>query len=436
MKPDYWINYLKQKWYKLRGNEEDFPLESQIYHSFSIIVILALLIMLPTNFLLGQYVSVALCVISIFLQIGAFYLSRYKGNTKLAILISCILSNLFLCANYFYNAGILGPTLMACSVTLFILMVVVSQEMIFFWFVVNLFLASLISFIEYHYPRSVTGYYEVRSYHFANIMTIYVIGIIVLFVGTTYIRHSYQKEKDSSAEKAFNLERLNNEKDKIFSIIAHDLKTPLASIQQFLNLLTHIEIDSNERKWIEGNLLKATTSTQELLENLLQWSKNQLEGTEMHISKINLKSNLKKALDMLNVVAQNKNIKLNATIADDIIVLADTDMLQLIIRNLLHNAIKFTRIGGMVDLIAKTDDRICTISITDNGVGMSETVQDEAFSLKIKSTYGTDNEKGTGLGLVLCKEYIELQSGKIWFSSQQDVGSVFNISLPLAILPN
>ena len=193
-----------------------------------------------------------------------------------------------------------------------------------------------------------------------------------------------------------------------------------------------MEIDCKDRKWIEANLLKATTNTQELLTNLLQWSKNQLDGTDIHLSLINLKTNLKKALDVIQIVAQTKDIKLNISIADDIVVFADPDMLQLIIRNLLHNAIKFTPKGGIVDILASTFDNKCIIKIIDNGVGMNKTAQEKVFSLKIKSTYGTDSENGTGLGLVLCKEYTELQGGKIWFSSEENVGSVFYLSLPLA----
>lgn len=436
MKPDMWIYYFRKQWHWMRGYGEDFPLENQMYNSFSIIIIFALFIMLPTNLLLGFKVSAWLCGIIIIAQAYGFYLSRIKGKLNLAILISAVLANVFLCVNYFFNAGISGPTFIMCATTLFVLMIVVKKKDMFKWFVVNLLLTSTLSFLEFCYPYLIEGYYSERSYMFADIMTPYVIGIMLLYVGATYIRNSYEREKDSASERAIILEKLNTEKDKLFSIISHDLKTPLASIQQYLDLLIHMELKSDERKWIESNLLKATTNTQELLANLLQWSKNQLEGTDLRLHNINLRKNLKKALDVINVVAQSKDIKINIIIADDINVIADADMLQLVIRNLLHNAIKFTQKGGIVDIVASTVTNKCIISIIDNGVGMSKASQEEVFSLKIKSTYGTDNENGTGLGLVLCKEYTELQGGKIWFSSQKDVGSVFNVSLPLAILNN
>jgi len=433
MKPNLWIYQLKKNWYNLLGNDQDFPLESRIYHSFSIIIIISLIIFVPINFLLGIYIAAVLCLITIITLCLTFYISRFKGKTNLAIFISSIIANLSLCINYFYNSGINGPTLLICAITLFVVMMVVRKEKLFTWFVVNFFLISIISFLDYMYPNLVVVNYDERSHQFADIMVSYVIGIIILYFGITYIRNSYQKEKNSSIEKALILEKLNNEKDKLFSIISHDLKTPLASVHQYLELLTHMEIKSNDRKWIESNLLKTTIHTQELLSNLLQWSKNQLKSNDLNLFDLNLKISLKKALEIINVFAEAKNIKLNVIIADDIIVLADVDMLQLIIRNLLYNALKFTPKGGVVDIVASTVYDKCIISIIDNGVGMSKNTQEEAFSLKIKSTYGTDNENGTGLGLVLCKEYTELQGGKIWFSSELNVGSVFNILLPLAI---
>ena len=432
MKPDELIHYFKEKWYWLRGYDSEFAMENQMYHTFSIIVIFALLIMLPTNLLLGFHVSAVLCCITIILQIILFYHSRFRGKTQLAILVSGISANLFLFINYFYNAGISGPTLMICSVTLFVLMAVEKRERMFGWFVVNLCIMSIISFLEFQFPSLIFVNYSERGHQFADIMTAYVLGTMLLYVGSTYIRGSYQREKDSASERALTLGKLNSEKDKLFSIISHDLKTPLASIQQYLDLLSHMEVECTERKWIEANLLKATTNTQELLTNLLQWAKNQLEGPDIHLSLINLKPNLKKALDVIHIVAQTKDIKLNTSIADDIIVYADPDMLQLVIRNLLHNAIKFTPKGGIVDILASSFNNKCIISIIDNGVGMNKTAQEKVFSLKIKSTYGTNNENGTGLGLVLCKEYTELQGGKIWFNSEENVGSVFYVSLPSA----
>lgn len=425
------IDFLKKKWQHLKGKDEDFSVQAQIYHSFSIVIIIALFVIITINLLLGLNVSALLCGMAIATQSIVFYQSRFKGKLKLAIIISCVQSNFFLCINYFFNAGIAGPTLMVCSVTLFIILTVVSKQKMFTWFVINLLLATAIVFLECKFPFLIMNTYSQKADLFTDNLTGYIINIMLLYIGTTYIRDSYEKEKKSANDKALTLQKLNNEKNKLFSIISHDLKTPLASIQQYLDLLTQMELDTEERKWIEANLLKATTNTQELLTNLLQWSKTQMEGPEINLSPINLKQNFKNALDVIKVVAQTKNITINSLIDDEIIVIADSNMLQLVLRNLLHNALKFTNKGGKVDVVASTMANKCLISIIDNGVGMDKATQDEIFSLRISSTFGTENENGTGLGLLLCKEYTQLQGGKIWFSSQKNVGTVFNVSLPL-----
>ncbi len=430
IKTDALFYSLKKIWYKLRGGNNDFPLQNQIYHSFSIIIIGALFIMLPINLFLNLKVPAILCGLTIVLQSFVFYLSRYKGKLNLAILISSIQSNVFLCINYFFNAGIAGPTLLICLLTMFVVLMVVPKKQMFYWFAINLLLASAIVFIEYNFPKFIVGVYIKKVDLFIDNLTGYIVCILLLYVGITYIRDSYEKEKKSTTDKASILEKLNNEKNKLFSIISHDLKTPLASIQQYLDLITHSDIDIGERKWIEKNLLVATTSSLDLLNNLFAWCKTQMEGCDVNLEHLNLNKTIKKTIDLINVSAKAKNITLNNKINDDVFLKADANMLHLVIRNLLHNAIKFTPKNGIVCIEGVNVNNICRISVVDTGVGMSDLAQKQAFSLKINSTYGTNNEAGTGLGLVLCEEYTQLQNGKIWFTSKLNEGTVFNLEFP------
>lgn len=295
---------------------------------------------------------------------------------------------------------------------------------------INLLLASAIVLIEYNFPKFIVGVYLKKADLFINNLTGYIVCILLLYVGVTYIRDSYEKERKSAADKASILEKLNNEKNKLFSIISHDLKTPLASIQQYLDLLTNMEVDLDERKWIEKNLLVATTSSLDLLNNLFAWCKTQMEGCDVNLEHLNLNKTIKKTIDLMNVFAKAKNITLNSNINEDVFLKADANMLHLVIRNLLHNAIKFTPKNGMVCIEGVNINNICRISVVDTGVGMSDLAQKQAFSLKINSTYGTNNEAGTGLGLVLCEEYTHLQNGKIWFTGKVNEGTVFNLEFP------
>lgn len=428
---DTLIFYLTKKWYLLRGSGTHFTLQNQIYHSFSIIILGALFIMLPVNLLLGLKVSALISLLSILLQFFLFYQSRYKGGLNFAILISCIQANVFLCVNYFFNSGIAGPTLIICEVTLFVVLIVVPKQQMFKWFVINLLLASFIIVLEYNFPTLIINPYTTRASLFFDNLSGYVISVMLLYIGVSYIRTSYDREKQSANDKALALEKLNDEKNKLFSIISHDLRTPLASIQQYLDLLTQMELADGERKWLEANLLKATTNSLDLLNNLFAWCKTQMEGCDVNLQKLNLKNTLKKPLSIMTLVAQSKNVNLIVNINKDAALIADPNMLQLIIRNILHNAIKFTSPNGTVSVEAKNVGENCLITISDNGIGMDDMAQVEAFSLKIKSSFGTNNETGTGLGLVLCKEYTQLQNGKIWFTSKKNEGTVFNLQFPI-----
>lgn len=167
-----------------------------------------------------------------------------------------------------------------------------------------------------------------------------------------------------------------------------------------------------------------------MMANLLSWSKSQLEGVRVNIQHLYL---LKTLHDMLKVevsMAQEKGIHLTYHINENIFVKADPNMLLLVIRNLISNAIKFTDAGGNIQLIAVVEGD-CKISITDSGRGIEEADQKHVFSLKAKSTFGTNNEKGVGLGLILCKEFTELQNGSISFTSKMGVGTSFVVSVPV-----
>ncbi|TAH02991.1 MAG: sensor histidine kinase [Sphingobacteriales bacterium] len=427
---DDYIYYSKKKWLVMRGSSNHFSIQNQIYHSFSIIIIAAFVIFLPINLFLGLLVSALLCALAIAFQSILLYQSRYKGRLNLAILVSCLLSNIILCANYFYNSGIAGPTLIISAAILFLLLIVVPKQQMFKWFAINILLASAAVYIEYKFPQLIIGSYTTKANMFVDNLASYIIGIMLLYIGVAYIRASYDKEKQTVNDKALALEKLNYEKDKLFSIISHDLKTPLASIQQYLDLLTQMELDAEERKWLEANLLKATTNSLDLLNNLFAWCKTQMDGCDVNLQNLNLDNALKKPLNIMHHVAQNKKINLNVDIKKDVILIADTNMLQLVIRNLVHNAIKFTPQGGTVNIAANNLGNNCIITISDNGLGMDDIAQNDAFTVKIKSSFGTNNETGTGLGLVLCKEYTQLQNGKIWFTSKKNEGTVFNLEFP------
>ena len=187
----------------------------------------------------------------------------------------------------------------------------------------------------------------------------------------------------------------------------------------------------SEKESIKKDLLNSTIYTQQMLSNLLSWSKTQMHGVKVNGVKVNVKDVLKSTFQIHQTIAAEKGIHLANQLKPDVYIIADTDMLQLVVRNLISNAIKFTSPGGEIIISSDVVDDECRIMIKDNGIGIPFEEQANIFSLKVNSVYGTKNEKGVGLGLVLCKEFTELQNGKIGFESKPGIGSIFYISFKL-----
>ena len=240
----------------------------------------------------------------------------------------------------------------------------------------------------------------------------------------------------SIQEYANKLEEINATKDKFFSIIAHDLKNPFAG---FLGLTQILAKDMQKFSLSELyefglNLNKSANSLYKLLENLLDWARMQ-NGTIIYNPDMCVLSYLiKQNIDIVKEIADKKNIELAYEIPADILINADVSMLNSIFRNLISNAIKFTENGGKVEIgiIESTDDKYITAYVKDNGIGMSQELISKLFRIDKKvSRLGTAGESSTGLGLLLCKEFIEKHKGKLWVDSQTDIGSTFYFSMPI-----
>lgn len=225
---------------------------------------------------------------------------------------------------------------------------------------------------------------------------------------------------------------MNAEKSKLFSLISHDLRNPLASIQSYLELMREIELGPDDKKQMETELLYVVNSTQEMLYNMLIWSRTQLDGQHVNLAPVDVAAAIHPILKINKMAVTKKKISLDTSIDASIRVMADINMLQLIVRNLLGNAAKFTPAGGAIFISTSKTGNKCLISVKDSGAGIDKNRQHDIFSLKVRSTFGTNNEKGVGLGLYLCKEYTIAQHGRLWFENNPEGGSTFYLELPLA----
>ena len=237
-------------------------------------------------------------------------------------------------------------------------------------------------------------------------------------------------------ESEKNLKELNATKDKLFSIIAHDLKSPFTSILGFSGLLTESfeSLNVGEIKDFVKHIDNSAKNTLYLLENLLNWAKSQTGQLVYYPDNLNLQQLIQIEINILSSAAKIKNITINFDTTSEVFVFSDQNMLQTVIRNLISNAIKFTYPGGIIDIFVESGRGMAQIRVSDNGMGMERQILESLFSLdKNFTSKGTAQESGTGLGLVICKEFIEKNSGQIWVESEPGKGSKFYITLPLAL---
>jgi signal transduction histidine kinase len=234
-----------------------------------------------------------------------------------------------------------------------------------------------------------------------------------------------QKQKEQ-------LEELNFTKDKFFSIIAHDLRIPINSLLGFTNLLSNYAdaMTTEEVKKISEDLNKSLQNVLQLIEDLLTWARSQMNKVDFKPEQISVNDIIREDIELSNILFQKKEITLETEISPNLQAFADADHVKFVLRNLVTNALKFTNRNGKVSIKAFEQDKMIWIQVVDNGVGIPQEIQDKMFQLDaIKSTKGTDNEKGTGLGLVLCKEFVRKNGGDIWVKSQEGEGSCFTFSL-------
>lgn len=230
------------------------------------------------------------------------------------------------------------------------------------------------------------------------------------------------------------IQKLLDDKNQFFSIIAHDLRGPLGSSVSLSELfLENIEDYSREEiREISEMQHESNKNIYKLLENLLEWSRVQTGMITFSPKKVVLNTLIKENLELSKNAALHKNIKLVFESTDVIEAEVDKNMIGTILRNLLSNAIKFTEKYGEIKIKLSQNEQLARISITDNGIGVPDSIKENLFRINEKVTQkGTENETGSGLGLLLCSEFIKIHNGKIWVESEAGEGSSFKFTLPL-----
>ncbi len=229
------------------------------------------------------------------------------------------------------------------------------------------------------------------------------------------------------------LRRTISNRDKMYSVIAHDLRSPMASIRMVLNLLVNAippETIGQELFDLIDKANRESEETHDLLDNLLKWTKSQTGRLNVVLQEFDLAEVVPGVVDIFVMIAETKHIKLNLNIEEGVEVNADKDMLKTVIRNFISNAIKFSNENSTIDISVKNEAPMARISVRDHGVGISADRIATLFS-DGKTTYGTANEEGSGLGLQLCKDFAVKNGGDVEVTSIEGEGSTFSVLVPL-----
>jgi PAS domain S-box-containing protein len=284
-------------------------------------------------------------------------------------------------------------------------------------------------------PSRMIGVMVLQHYEKENVYSDSDVKFLVSIGSQIAVSMERKKAEEEILHKNELLQAINAEKDKFFSIIAHDLRSPLSAFVAATQIITE-EFQSmgmDEVIEITRSMKTSAINIYSLLENLLEWSRLRRGGMDFVPVTFNLRKKIESCIEVLSESVRKKEINVAVYIPDDLEIIADSHMFETVIRNLVSNAIKFTPIGGNVSIDAKSNNHhTVEIKVTDSGIGMTPELKEKLFLLNEKtSRNGTEGEPSTGLGLLLCKEFIEKHGGKIWVESEVGKGSIFSFTLDI-----
>jgi two-component system, sensor histidine kinase and response regulator len=263
---------------------------------------------------------------------------------------------------------------------------------------------------------------------------LYQFGILASNNALLDTNEKIEKQKTELEQKALELAELNTLKNKLFSVISHDLKTPMYALRNLFRSIQQQEIKGDEIKSMIPDVVNDLNYTTGLMENLLHWVKSQMQLASISPVNLNMTEITGDAIHVHHLQAMTKKIKIRLEMEEPVFVHVDKDMAKLVLRNLLSNAIKFTPEKGKIVIQVKKEDSHCRVSIVDNGIGMDAESLSRVQENIYYSTNGTAMESGTGLGLMLSRDFLSKNGGTLQIESEPDKGSNFSFTLPLADL--
>jgi len=406
---------------KIVGDPAQFSLQNRLFNAFTFIGFILVLITLLFNSISGLIYSALVSLTISLLFAFSYYQSVVKKRYKQAFIVMIICLNLLLGINYFYNAGVAGPTLLLLLGVYLATMMLSPKKQYILWTVFNILLIAALLGIQFNFPNSIKSTYTDRSVYFLDNLITYIVVSLLIAAGVISFVYHYNLERKTVEQQSKLLGLLNDEKIRLISILSHDLRAPMAGIQAYLGSLFNESLSIEEKKLIEQHLLDLANETQHLLNSVLNWSKEYYHVEQVQLSIIDLTDCLGQSTKLYTHLAQHKKINLTMhTHHDHVCAAGNEAMMLLIMRNLIDNAIKFTKEGGEIHVETRKEGNNAIVSVADSG-----TARESASSNAIRA-------KEIGLGLTMCKQYAEAQGGSISYTANILGGTTFLVQFPAA----
>ncbi|MFH5882726.1 ATP-binding protein [Halalkalibaculum sp. DA3122] len=260
---------------------------------------------------------------------------------------------------------------------------------------------------------------------------VFVIAVIGIFAFLLYRANREKNRINSELESQKRaLEETNKVQNKLFGVVAHDLRNPLSALIGMLELIRSQTLSKREIESLVAELELSLQQNVNIMENLLVWAKQQMSGLSLELESINAKELADDIVEAHKFNAEHKQVELKNNIPGELVARGDYNMLKLVLRNLVSNGLKFSEEGDKVTIDARARDGEILFEVRDTGIGIPENMQPDIFGEEVQSRKGTRRERGSGMGLKLCREFVERQGGTIWFESEEGRGTTFYFTLP------
>lgn len=420
----------------LIGDPQHFSLENRIFNGVNLVTVVLLAIIIIINTALGLYdaLIVLFCIISIHCIL--FYLSRYKHKFRLAIIGLAFVGYGGMVASFFNKSGVDGPAVFISFFISQLLIIVTAKRYHLFILLFSFCIVGILFFLQEHYSWLITYIYKDRKTRLIDYYFTFIMISIFSYLITRVLSDNYNIEKQKAelhtayiTEKHNDLQKATMEKERLFSLVFHDLRNPLSSIQFYLEQYAGLDHNNEDDEEIRKELLQLTRSTSSMLETMLLWVREQVNATARCAKETDMQDVILNAITTELPFANKKNINLSYQIKERLTVIADPMIILLLLRVLINNAIKFSDKGEPVIITAEMRYTDCIVSVIDKGIGIKEEDQPKIFTTEMPSLCTEDKEKGFGIGLVLAKQFADRQGVRLGFKSKYGAGSTFYFSV-------